>query len=170
LRVERAARPETAPVRIDRPLLLGLAAAALGVGLSVYGLDRPWTSVAFLRPLAGWQAETLGWFGPAGLFLPSFCHALAISLLLIVALAPGNRGRCLACVGWFTVAAALESIQAEAVFTAVFAAADANAPLSLPDPLVDYARAGVFDPSDLLATGAGCLAAWAVSFIFRRSQ
>jgi hypothetical protein len=121
----------------DELVLAGTAAAALALGVGVYLLDRDWSSALFLSAFAAHQATRLAVFGAAGLWLPSLLHAYAFCALIAAALWPWPRSRASVCLGWFSVAAALE---------------------------MTYGR---FDPSDLVATAAGCLLAYITTIVLR---
>jgi hypothetical protein len=64
--------------------LIVTAAFALLLGTSVYLLDRDWASVLFLAAIADRQPGALSVFGEFGYTLPSFLHAYAFALLIIV--------------------------------------------------------------------------------------
>jgi hypothetical protein len=153
----------------DRPLLLAVAITALAAGLLIYAVDRDWATVAFLSPFADLQTEPQQWFGAAGKFLPSFLHACAICLLLILALEPRRSGSLLVCATWCVTALALEVIQLDRVYASLFAPLQAQAATGLLDPVESYARLGVFDPADMIATTLGCIAALVISQINGRS-
>jgi len=120
-------------------LLAGTAVGALLLGVLVYLLDRDWTSALFLSAFSAHQPEQSAVFGPAGEWLPSLLHACAFSMLIMAALWPWPRSRAWVCLGWFSIAAVLE---------------------------VTY---GQLDPRDLVATAGGCLLAYALTIIPRKS-
>jgi hypothetical protein len=66
--------------------LAGIAVVALAVGASVYLLDRDWMSTLFLGAFAGWQPASHAVFAALGATLPSFLHAYAFTVLLVLAL------------------------------------------------------------------------------------
>lgn len=141
--------------------ILGMTAiAALLLGVAVYGLDRDWSTAQFLAPFADSQGQTFGLFGNVGQVLPSFLHAYAISVLLILTLTPRPRLRAWLCVGWFAIAAALECLQADAVAILVFAQPATPVDHPLFKPLALYALRGHFDMADLLAAALGCTIAF----------
>jgi hypothetical protein len=118
-----------------------------------------------LAPFIAYQWPTSNVFGAFGEFLPAMLHAYAIPVLIIAALRPWPWTRPWVCLLWFIVASTLECLQSDAA-EALFLAADrlpGGAPLQ--GYLESYAVQGQFDYIDLLATGAGCLTALAVTII-----
>lgn len=77
-----------------------LAGLALVLGVLVYLVDRPPGS-AWLLP-SQWQAAPggRGWFGAAGLWLPSFVHAFAFSVLSAWLLPQRSAFAAGACLSW----------------------------------------------------------------------
>jgi hypothetical protein len=142
--------------------LAATAVAALGLGVCVYLLDRAWGSTMFLSAFAGWQPARHGAFGPLGGILPSFLHAYAFTVLLIVALWPWREARPWVALGWFSVAAALEILQAPTVSLAIFGPPEAMTGMPLIRSVALYAARGEFDWADLWATALGCTAAWLI--------
>lgn len=153
---------------LARRPLLGVALAALTLGLAIYAFDRDWATVALLSPLSDFQTLPRNWFGTGGQFLPSFLHALAISLLLIIALEPGPGGRLMICSAWCATALMLEVVQLDDVSASLIDAAQLHTTPPLLAPVENYARQGVFDLADMIATSLGCLAALVSAHIFRR--
>jgi len=146
-------------------VLLVSAALALVLGTAVYLLDRSWSSVLFLAPLAGWQQGSMGLFGRIADSLPSLTHAYAFALLVIVALWPWRRARLAGALSWLVVACGLECLQAPA-FRALLAPADRASG----GPFLDFMMNGRFDAVDIAATAAGVLAAYAVSSVLEKQQ
>ena len=91
-------------------LLVVSAAFAVVAGSAVYLLDRSWGSVPFLAPFEAWQTDRLGLFGALGYSLPSFLHAYAFALLLILALMPSRAARWLGPLAWLVVAATVFTV------------------------------------------------------------
>lgn len=146
-----------------RVALLGSAVLALILGTSIYLLDRDWASTLFLSSWAQWQDEPGEVFGALGLVLPSFFHAYAFALLLIMTLGRTTRARRFGASAWFAIAAVLELLQAGQVPAVVTGAEAAPVVTTLFNSLQHYVMSGHFDPGDLIAAGIGCLAAYVVS-------
>jgi hypothetical protein len=145
--------------------LIVTAVFALLLGTSVYLLDRDWASVLFLAAIADRKAGASSVFGEFGYTLPSFLHAYAFALLVIVALWHLPRARAWSALAWLCIAGALECVQADR-FSAIFSEHES----SLTDlPLVTsfhaYVVHGHFDGGDLIATALGCLTAYVVARI-----
>jgi len=141
------------------------ALIALVIGSLVYVADRDWSSAQFLAPIADLQPAPLGVFGPLGLVLPSFLHAYAFALLLIIAIGHTRRARILGAIGWFACAATLEFLQARPLQDLL----GQSGPAAVVPPLLQgfqsYVVNGRFDPGDLIATGLGCAAAYAIASV-----
>ena len=84
---------------------------ALVLAMAVYIFDRDWSTVRFLAPLSAFQPGIGGWFGSLGNTLPSFLHAYAFALLVILALRPYRHATTVGALGWLTVAGILELLQ-----------------------------------------------------------
>jgi len=150
--------------------LLVSAVLAFVIGTGVYFLDRSWSSVLFLAPLADWQPGSIGLFGQFGNSLPSLAHAYAFALLVIVALGPWRWARPAGALSWLLVACGLECLQSPA-FRATFAPVySVSANLADGGPFFDFMMNGRFDAVDLAATVAGVLAAYAVSSVLETQQ
>lgn len=137
---------------------LALAFAAgltLLLGAAVYLLDRP-VGTAWLIP-AAWQAATPGaWFGAFGLWLPSFAHAFAFSVLTACLLPRRPGFAALACMGWALVDALAELGQHPALSAPLAAGLQSaldGAPLAA--RVGRYFTQGSFDAADLAAGLAG---------------
>jgi hypothetical protein len=146
------------------------AILALAAGTSVYLFDRDWASALFLAPFADLQVGRAGLFGAFGGNLPSFFHAYAFALLLIILLGRTAYARHLGASLWFTVAAALEFLQAGQVGAMINGSTALPAGPAFPESVQAYIANGHFDPGDLLAAGLGCVAAYAVSSILERRR
>ena len=146
-------------------VLLGSAILALLVGTFVYLVDRDWASTQFLSPLAALQGDPAAFFGALGQVLPSFCHAYAFTLLLIMALGASRHARPFGAAVWFAIAAGLELLQAGRMQLL----AQEPTALLAGSPLANSVRAyvvnGHFDSGDLIAAAVGCLAAYIVSSV-----
>ncbi len=143
---------------------------ALFFGTAVYVLDRDWTTTLLLAPVASLQPETANVFGELGHVLPSFLHAYAFSLLIILALDRTRLARLSGATGWFICAALLEALQAEP-FRRLFidSTAHSAAPI-MTNSLQAYFVNGYFDPSDLAATGIGCIAAFVIASVLEAEK
>lgn len=150
--------------------LLSSTLLALLVGAFVYLLDRDWASTQFLAPVAEWQGEQSVLFGALGQVLPSFCHAYAFALLLIMALARSSHARQLGAAAWFAVAAGLELLQAERLHALLPEPNALLAGSTLSNSIHAYIVNGHFDTGDLFAAGLGCLAAYLVSSVLEVTQ
>jgi hypothetical protein len=150
--------------------LLSSTLLALLIGTFVYLLDRDWASTQFLAPLADLQGESSVLFGALGQILPSFCHAYAFALLLIMALGRSSHARHLGAAAWFAVAAGLELLQLERLHTLLPEPTTLLAGSALANSIHTYIANGHFDPGDLFATGLGCLAAYLVSSVLEVTQ
>lgn len=156
--------------------LAAVAAAALLLGALIYLLDRPAGS-AWLLPAqwqATWQAwwpapSTGGWFGSAGLWLPSFVHAFSFSVLTAWLLPPRPAFAAAACAGWALVDTLAEVGQHAAMSQVVAAAVTALfGQGSTAVHIARYFTNGSFAVADIVAALAGSAIAfaalwWAVS-------
>lgn len=150
--------------------LPGSAVLALCLGICIYILDRDWSSVQFLVPIAAWQPAETVTFGSLGLTLPTFFHAYAFAMLLILALGNTSRARQLGASAWFVIAAGLEYLQAARFHSLFLEQTDLLARLPLFVNLQAYVVYGRFDPGDLSAAGLGCLTAYIVASVLELRQ
>jgi len=93
----RALRPASA---------VGLAAAAFGLGASVYLFDRP--DVLFPGPGLGWNGQAIG---PIWDSLPSFAHAFAFTTWIALAVGGGPRAVLGVAISWATLESVFELAQ-----------------------------------------------------------
>jgi hypothetical protein len=136
---------------------------ALVLGTAVYLFDRDWSMVRFLAPLSAWQPGTQGWLGPFGNSLPSFLHAYAFALLVILALRPYRHASAVGALGWLVVAGTLELLQADSFRDICSGTAGSLSNLHwLRVPGACLVN-GSFDTGDLWATALGCFLAWVAS-------
>lgn len=138
---------------------------ALAAGTSIYLFDRDRASVLFLAPFTDSTVDHAGLFGALGGNLPSFFHAYAFALLLIMLLGQIPRARPIGAALWFSIAAALECLQAARIEALLYGSAAVRTDLTIPGSIQAYIANGHFDPGDLLAAGLGCVAAYAVSSV-----
>ena len=143
----------------------GSAVAALVMGGLVYVVDRDWTSTQFLAAFAGLQPGVSGLFGPLGPVLPSFLHAYAFALLLILLIGRTRRAAAVGAGAWFACAAALEFLQAPSLQRLFIDHAVPASAAPLLHSIQSYVLNGHFDPGDLVAAGLGCAAASAISSV-----
>ena len=139
------------------------AVSALLVGAAVYLLDRDWASTMLLGPFARYQWLKSAIFGYLGEFLPSYLHAYAITVLLIVALWPWPRIKPWVCLLWFILASLLEWLQSDGAYPLILSVDRLKGDIPLLEYLARYAVRGQFDNADLFATGFGCLTALVVT-------
>ena len=166
----RGAKGSCRQEAIRKFALPGSSLLALLLGIAVYLLDRDWSSTLFLAPLVAHQPQVFGFFGSLGQVLPSFLHAYAFALLLILALGSYRYARHVGALGWFTLAAGLEVLQADH-FHALFAApVPQHAASAVLGGIQLYVVNGHFDPRDLLAAGLGCVAAFAIASVLEEQN
>ncbi len=135
-----------------------MALMALSTGLLVYLSDRP-AGATWLIPAVP-ALQSMGLFGSAGAWLPSFVHPFSFGLLTAALLPAHPTWRYGACLGWFTINAAFECGQlpllaarlADAI-RAVFG----NSPVG--QRLAGYFLRGSFGIDDLAAATGGALCA-----------
>jgi len=143
--------------------LVALAAGALALGALVYVADRP-AGHASLLP-ASLAFGGLPSFGAPGLWLPSFVHPFAFSLLTAAALTARAAPALGACIAWWTVDIAFEVVQwpplAAAFAHGVERVFGHGAPARM---VTQYALRGTFDVGDLAAITLGALAAAGVLY------
>lgn len=150
---------------IGKIALPGSTILALLLGIAVYVLDRDWATTLFLAPVASYQPDSAGLFGSLGQILPSFFHAYAFSLLLILALGRARYARQIGAVAWFVVAAGLEAVQAD-YFHQLFISPDAQSGAwTVVSSIQIYAVNGQFDPADVAASLFGCIAAFVIASV-----
>jgi hypothetical protein len=148
--------------------MLALAVTAgltLALGAGVYLLDRPAGS-AWLIPSA-WQAQTPGpWFGRVGLWLPSFAHAFAFSVLTALLL-PRRLGFAAAgCLTWALIDTLAECGQHAAASVPLASALEAllgNSAVAM--QVGRYFTQGSFAAADVAAGLAGSAVAFAALWL-----
>lgn len=163
----------TYPHEIQGRLYHSLAGAALPVsallallvGSAVYLLNRDWATTLFLAPLSDWQPAVSISFGPLGDSLPSFTHAYAFAMLLILVLGRSRRARLRGAVSWLIVATGFECLQADATQSLFEAGFGDIAGMPIFNSFHAYIVNGHFDAADLLASGLGALLAYLASSV-----
>jgi hypothetical protein len=138
---------------------------ALAAGTSIYLFDRDPTSVLFLAPFVDSPVDHAGLFGVLGGNLPSFFHAYAFALLLIILLGHISHARHIGAALWFSIAAALECLQAVRIQALLYGPTAVRIDSPILGSIQAYIANGHFDPGDLLAAGLGCVAAFAVASV-----
>jgi hypothetical protein len=147
------------------------AVLVLAIGVFVYLLDRPSTSV-YLVPDSWELGNSLpSVFGAIGDQLPTFAHTFAFTLLTSAALEPWRWSAVIACSGWWAIASLFEIAQSDA-WAGVIAARVPGwfADWPLLDNVADYFVGGRFDWLDLMSIGAATLCAFAVIQLSHRGS
>lgn len=138
-----------------------MAAVILAVGMLVYLLDRPSSTVYFVPDWWSLADLTPAFFGLAGQYLPTFSHTFAFILLTTAVIAPRRRTALLVCAGWLIVDSFFEIAQRDDLAI--------NIVKYLPNwffewPLLDnlpaYFLVGRFDPLDLVSIFAASISAY----------
>jgi hypothetical protein len=155
---------------IRKIALPGSTILALLLAIGVYHLDRDRASALFLAPFAAYQPGTGRLFGSLGEVLPSFLHAYAFSLLLILALGRTRYARQIGALAWFAVAAGLEILQAEHFHQLTSGPPLQPAASTMISSIQTYVVNGHFDWNDLAAPGLGCLAAFAIASVPEKTK
>lgn len=148
-----------------RPELIQVVAAviALTIGILVYLLDRPSTSV-YLIP-DGWSFGNglPPVFGSIGAHVPTFAHTFAFILFSSALLEPWRWTAVAACAWWLIVGGLFEFGQSDRWAASIAARVpDWFAHVPLLDNVADYFTAGRFDPIDLASIVVGTVCAFAV--------
>jgi hypothetical protein len=156
--------------RLSAAMLCAAATLVLGLGASVYVLDRPDGS-AYGMP-SGWVAYVPGrsFFGPVGDWLPSFAHAFAFTVFTAAMLPAARATPWVAAALWGAIGSVLEIGQHPALSATWAAALPAwLADVPVLDHLAAYWRHGGFDGADLAAGAVGCVSA-VMCVLFVRSR
>lgn len=148
-----------------RRLLAASAVCALLAGTSIYLLDRDWATVLFLAPFAEWQPGETGIYGTLGYTLPSFFHAYAFALLLILVMRPARHAPLFGALTWLAIASIMETLQGAPVRALILESAAIPAGVPVLGDFQSYVVHGSFDGGDLMATGFGCLVAFLAATI-----
>jgi hypothetical protein len=155
---DHVCRPGTRPravLPVPRPLLLTVCGLGLLLlGLLVYWTDRNAESAALIAPVSWLSGRH--WFGTSAQWLPSLAHSAGFGLLCAAALPARSAWPYLGCAAWALLDVAAELGQIPAVSRAIAYTVQAN-DLTIPgtQAVVDYLRAGTFDPLDVTAAIAG---------------
>jgi hypothetical protein len=148
-----------------RPALIQVIVAVivLTIGVLVYLLDRPSTSVYFVPDSWSLGDSIPPIFGAIGDHLPTFSHTFAFILFTSAVLEPWRWSAVVACAWWYIVGSLFEIAQSE-----VWAAAIATrvpgwfADWPLLDNVAEYFIAGHFDLVDLASIAAATVSAFVV--------
>ncbi len=135
----------------------------LMIGVLVYLLDRPGTSVYFVPDSWSIGNPSSPVFGVIGDHLPTFAHTFAFILFTSALLAPWRWSGVAACLGWWFVASVFEIAQSDSWSAAIAARVPAwFADWPLLDNVAGYFGAGRFDGLDLISIGSAAVCAYAV--------
>lgn len=146
-----------------RPETIQVIAAVivLAIGVFVYLLDRPSTSIYLVPDSWEWGNRIPPVFGRIGDYLPTFAHTFAFILFSSAILEPWKWSAVTACAGWCTIGSLFEIAQQDA-WALVIAA---RVPVwfddwPLLDNVADYFIAGHFDVRDLASIGIATVCAF----------
>ena len=139
---------------------IGLAVAALGVGVLVYVFDRDPAS-AYLMP-SYWSAFEGGTsrFGALHGQLPAALHVFAFSLLTSAVLGRARAAALVSCVGWWAIDSAFELAQHPKWVPWLAEYVPSFDGIPGLENTAAYLRSGTFDGADLLAIAFGAMAAY----------
>lgn len=130
------------------------AFVALLVGTLVYLTDRDLARSALIPSALALPVHAV--FGPLGLWLPSFTHAMAFSLLTAAVLGSGSRPGYGACAAWWAIDVLFELAQHPSLNALVAdGISDLAGPSWAAQLFSNYALRGTFDVGDVIATTGG---------------
>lgn len=159
-------RTEIGPLCRAKPVVIQVAAAliALVVGVLVYLLDRPSTSI-YLVPNSWSFGDSVvpPVFGVIGNHVPTFVHTFSFTLLTSALLTPWRWSAVTACLLWWLIGSGFEIAQRDA-WAKVIAeqVPDWFAEWPLLNNVAGYFSAGRFDAIDLLSISLASLSAYVV--------
>jgi len=148
-----------------RPALIQVIAAVivLAIGVLVYLLDRPSTSVYFIPDNWSLGASIPSIFGAIGDHLPTFAHTFAFILFTSAVLEPWRWSAIVACAWWYIVGSLFEIAQTDAWAMAIASRVPGwFAEWPLLDNVADYFLAGYFDLMDLASIAVATICAFIV--------
>ncbi len=148
-----------------RPELIQLIVAVivLTIGVLVYLLDRPSTSIYLVPDSWSFGDCIPPVFGAIGDHLPTFAHTFAFTLFTSVVLEPWRWSALAACGGWWIVGSLFEMAQSDAWSAAIATRVpEWFADWPLLDNVADYFVVGQFDAIDLASIGAATICAFIV--------
>jgi hypothetical protein len=149
-------------------VILGLASAALALGLLVYALDRPPGSAYFLPADWSLAANHSRWFGRLGGYVPEFAHVYAFSLLTVIVLGAWRKLALPSCAAWWAIDSLFEIGQHAAISPHIAAAVPRWFDgIPFLENAAPYFLRGTFDPWDLVAIAFGALAAFATVLLLQ---
>jgi hypothetical protein len=151
---------EMSPQKTDWRLV-GLGAAALGLGIVFYLLYRPPAQTYFIPEALSLYSAKASTFGGLGNHLPTFLHVFAFSLITSGMLGCTRQGALLACLFWLFVNAFFEIGQhpavAEIIIPVIPGWFDG---IPILENTASYFRQGRFDAYDLLSIVLGGIGAY----------
>lgn len=142
----------------------------LSIGVFVYLLDRPSTSVYFVPDSWSFGAGIPPVFGAIGSYLPTFAHTFAFILFTSALLEPWKWSAAAACAWWWLVDSLFEIAQSDAWAAGIASRVPGwFADWPLLNNVADYFIAGQFDLRDLASISAATGCAFVVTRISHRS-
>jgi len=140
-----------------------IAVIVLTIGVLVYLLDRPSTSVYLVPDSWSFGDSIAPVFGAIGNHLPTFAHTFAFTLFTSALLAPWRWSAVVACAGWWFVGSLFEVAQNDA-WSAIIATRVPEwfADWPLLDNVAGYFVTGQFDLFDLASIGVATVCAFVV--------
>ncbi len=135
----------------------------LAVGVLVYLLDRPSTSVYFVPNSWSFGDSESSVFGAIGNQLPTFAHTFAFILFTSALLRPWQGSTFVACAGWWLIASVFEIAQRDEWAGAIAGRVpDWFADWPLLENVAGYFIGGRFDLIDLLSISLATVCAFMV--------
>ena len=158
-------------MRFRRPQVIQIATGllVLTIGVLVYLLDRPSTSVYLVPDSWTFGRQFPSVFGLIGQQLPTFAHTFAFSLFTCAVLEPWRGAAPAACTGWWVFGSLFELAQRDAwsaVIAAWVPAWFADWPVL--DNVTNYFVNGRYDPRDMVSIALAAICAWGVIVLTHR--
>ena len=150
-------------MRIHRPQLIQFMVGliVLSIGVLVYLLDRPSTSVYLLPDSWSFGQGIAPVFGGLGDHLPTFAHTFAFILFTSAVLEPWRWSAAAACIGWWGLASLFEIAQSDTWSAAIASRVpDWFADWPVLDNVAVYFVYGYFDLWDLSSIALAAVCAW----------
>jgi len=148
-----------------RPVIIQVIAAVivLLIGILVYLLDRPGTSVYFIPNSWSFGEGIPPIFGAIGDHLPTFSHTFAFILFTSAVLEPWRWSAVVACAWWWFIGSLFEIAQTDAWAMAIASRVPGwFAEWPLLDNVADYFLVGYFDLMDLVSIAVATICAFIV--------